>query len=167
VFLVIAAAVVVLAVGNVFLLAYFSPARAARPEGPRWRAFRNGLRRRQTASPVDVSLAEMLQLTEPDAPAPFAAFDQMRQRAVDQAARAAGLAAALVAREPSVDEQALASEDPFSDLSFSELEIARAELALAELTLAKMALADPEPTAPERPLLVCDRSTAPPTVPTS
>ncbi len=147
--LVIVASVVLLVVVSVFLLASFSSERVARPQEPRWRAFRNGLRRRHRAGAVEVSLAEMLQVAEPDEVTPFAAFDQVRQKAVEQAARAAGLAAALVAREPAASEpdqvpDEPASDDLLSDLSYSELEIVRAELALAELTLARFALGEPE-----------------------
>lgn len=155
--LIAVAVVVAFAVGSVFLIAYFSSARAERPEESRLRAFRNGLRRHPGSfGLVDVSLAELFRAAEPDEDpvTPFAAFDQVRQRAVDQAARAAGLAAALVAREPSVAEPATeldqVSEDPFPGLSFSEFgELARAELMLAELTLAKMALAEPDLAEPE------------------
>lgn len=170
-FLVVYATVVALAAGSVFLLAYYSPERAARPEGPRWRAFRNGLRRRRhRAGAVDVSLAEMLRSAETEEPiTPFAAFDQVRQRAVEQAARAAGLAAALVAREPKAERDQVPT-GPSPDLSFPQIpsseleELARAELALAELTLAKIALAEPGLTGPEpaAPALASDQDTARP-----
>lgn len=118
--------VAVLAAASVLLVAHISSSRAARPQESRLRAFRNGFRRRPGSGLVDVSLAELFQAAEPDEEVPvtpFAAFDQVRQRAVEQAARAAGLAAALVAREPSTerDQTPEASFPRFSELSFSEL----------------------------------------------
>ncbi|MCL2423527.1 MAG: hypothetical protein FWD11_06485 [Micrococcales bacterium] len=95
--LVVVATAVTIAASSVFRVAYLSSERVPRPQESRYRALRNGFRRRPRRSTwqVDVSLAEMIASRgdDLDQVTPFAAFDLARQMAVEQARQAAALAA--------------------------------------------------------------------------